>query len=75
MLRCGVGYPPNLLSGAPAGQVDGIAWFSTDAGTAVIYTTVDREPRVSLAIPKRYQIAGDLLSSLSTAITQSTSTR
>lgn len=72
VLRCGVGYPPNFPSAGGAAQIDGVTWVSTAASDAVIYTAVDRLPRVSLAIPTRYQVAGDLLISLSPALKQAT---
>lgn len=72
VLRCGVGYPPNFPSAGGAAQVDGVTWVTTSANDAVIYTAVDRLPRVSLAIPTHYQIAGDLLVSLSPALKQAT---
>jgi len=72
VLRCGVGYPPNYPSAAGAGLIDGVAWDSTGAGDAVVYTAVEREPRVSLAIPRHYAISFDLLVSLSDAIKKAT---
>ena len=72
VLRCGVGYPPNFPSTGQAAKVDGVTWVTTDADGATIYTTIERLPRVSLAIPDHYQVAGDLLVSLSPAIKQAT---
>jgi hypothetical protein len=72
VLRCGVGYPPNFPSTGQAAKVDGITWVTTDADGATIYTTIERLPRVSLAIPDHYQVAGDLLVSVGPAITQAT---
>jgi Protein of unknown function (DUF3515) len=72
VLRCGVGYPPNFLSAGGAAQIDGITWVSTTAGNAMIYTDIDRLPRVSLAIPNHYQVSGDLLVSLSSALKKTT---
>ncbi len=72
VLRCGVGYPPNYPSAAGAGVINGISWESTEASDAVIYTAVEREPRVSLAIPRHYPISFDLLVSLSGPITAAT---
>jgi Protein of unknown function (DUF3515) len=72
VLRCGVGYPPNFPSAGGAAQIDGVTWVSIAASGAVIYTAVDRLPRVSLAIPTRYQVAGDLLVSLAPAVNKAT---
>ncbi len=72
VLRCGVGYPPNFPSTGGAAQIDGVTWVTTDASDATIYTAIDRRPRVSLAIPSHYQVAGDLLISLSPALKQAT---
>ncbi len=72
VLRCGVGYPPNFPSAGDAAQIDGVFWVTTSAPDAVIYTAVDRLPRVSLAIPTHYQVAGDLLVSLAPALKQAT---
>ncbi len=72
VLRCGVGYPPNFLSAAGAAQIDGVTWLPTPSEGATIYTTIDRLPRVSLAIPDHYQVAGDLLVSLSAALSKAT---
>jgi hypothetical protein len=71
VLRCGVGYPPNYPS-TGAGQIDGITWDSTDAKDAVIFTATGRVPRVSLAIPRNYQVSFDLLVSLSDALKKAT---
>ena len=72
VLRCGVGYPPNYPSAGGAGLIDGISWVSTVASDAVFYTAVEREPRVSLAIPRHYPIAFDLLVSLSDPLKKAT---
>ncbi len=72
VLRCGVGYPPNFPSAGGAAQVDGVTWLPTQSEGAIIYTAIDRQPRVSLAIPDHYQVAGDLLVSLSAAINKAT---
>jgi hypothetical protein len=72
VLRCGVGYPPNFPSTGGAAQVEGVTWVTTSASDATIYTAIDRLPRVSLAIPAHYQVAGDLLVSLSPALKKAT---
>jgi hypothetical protein len=72
VLRCGVGYPPNFNSTSLTGTVDGIFWFPTQTGDAVIYTTVQRTPRVSVAVPSHYGQSFDLLTSLSQAIKATT---
>jgi hypothetical protein len=72
VLRCGVGYPPGFPSAGEAAEVDGITWVSTVASGALIYTSIERTPRVSLAIPTHYQIAGDLLISITPALKQAT---
>lgn len=68
VLRCGVGYPPNFLTTSQGGVVDGILWFPTQTTDAVIYTSVDRVPRVSVAVPSHYSQSFDILSSLSNAV-------
>jgi len=72
VLRCGVGYPPHYDAAALPGEVDGIGWYSTQASDAVIFTTLDRLPRVSLAVPRNYPISFDLLVSLSSALKKAT---
>ncbi len=72
VLRCGVGYPPHYDAAALPGEIDGIGWYSTEAGNSVIFTTLDRLPRVSLAIPRTYPISFDLLVSLSDALKKAT---
>lgn len=72
VLRCGVGYPPNLTADSAASEIDGVTWFNTPADDSVIFSTLDRVPRVSLAIPRTYPIPFDLLVSLSAAIRQAT---
>ena len=72
VLRCGVGFPPNAPSTGGAATIDGVAWQPISARGATVYTTLDRSPRVSLAIPDHYQVAGDLLVSLSAAIKKTT---
>lgn len=72
VLRCGVGYPPNFKTTSLTGTVDGIFWFPTQTGDAVIYTTVQRTPRVSVAVPTHYGQSFDLLTSLSSAIKATT---
>jgi hypothetical protein len=72
VLRCGVGFPPNDPSAQGAATIDGVAWVPISAQGATVYTTLDRTPRVSLAIPDHYQVAGDLLVSLSADIKRTT---
>ena len=72
VLRCGVGFPPNFPSAGGAAQIDGVTWLPTPAQGATVYTAIDRLPRVSIAIPDHYQVTGDLLLSLSAAISKTT---
>ena len=72
MLRCGVGAPANLDSTAIPGEIDGIGWYSSPAGNAVIFTTFERIPRVSVAVPNHYTIPFDILVSLSDALKRAT---
>jgi hypothetical protein len=75
VLRCGVGYPPNFLTTSPGSDVAGILWFPTQTADAVIYTSVDRVPRVSVAVPSHYSQSFDILSSVSDALKQATEGR
>ncbi len=72
VLRCGVGYPAHYDAAALPGVIDGIGWYSTEASDSVIFTTLDRLPRVSVAIPRKYPISFDILVSLSSALKQAT---
>ena len=72
VLRCGVGYPPDFKADSMSGEIDGINWYATQAPDSVIYTTVDRVPRVSLAVPRKYTQAFDLLVSLTKALKAAT---
>jgi hypothetical protein len=72
VLRCGVGYPPNFVTTSLGGDVGGILWFPTQTADAVIYTTVDRVPRISVAVPSHYSQSFDILTSLSDAVKKTT---
>jgi hypothetical protein len=75
VLRCGVGYPPNFLTTSQGGEVGGILWFPTQTAGAVVYTSVDRIPRVSVAVPSHYSQSFDILTSLSGAVKKTTAGR
>jgi hypothetical protein len=75
VLRCGVGYPPNFATTSPGSEVGGVLWFPTQTSDAVIYTSVDRVPRVSVAVPSHYSQSFDILTSLSDAVSQTTAGR
>jgi hypothetical protein len=72
VLRCGVGYPPNFLTTSQGSEVGGVLWFPTQTDDAVIYTSVDRVPRVSVAVPSHYSQSFDILTSLSDAVRRTT---
>jgi hypothetical protein len=72
VLRCGVPRPASYSSNAIPGSIDGIGWYSEQVGDATVFTTLNRAPRVSVAVPKDYTIPFDLLVSLSPALKQAT---
>jgi hypothetical protein len=72
VLRCGVPRPASYSSTAIPGSIDGIGWYSEQVGDATVFTTLNRSPRVSVALPKAYPIPFDLLVSLSPALKQAT---
>ncbi len=75
VLRCGVGYPPDYQANGITGEVNGIFWYPTQTPDAVVYTAVDRLPRVSIAVPDHYQQAFDVLASLAPVMKAGTSGR
>ncbi len=72
VLSCGVDRPKDLVPGSStefltAGPGNGPFYDVTSGSDANVWTTVDRKPYISIAVPSRYQGA-DVLPPLSEAI-------
>jgi hypothetical protein len=72
VLRCGVGLPRDYDPTAIASEIDGILWYRNQVHDAVVFTTLNRTPKVSMAIPDHYRTSFDILVSLSSALKQAT---
>jgi hypothetical protein len=72
VLRCGVGTPATYRPGADLTIVNNIGWFGDDRADDVVYTTITREPRVALAVPKVHQSSFEMLVDLSDALAKHT---
>jgi hypothetical protein len=72
VLRCGVGIPSTYRPATDLTIVNNIGWFGDDRPDDVVYTTITREPRVALAVPKVHRSSFEILVDLSTAIGKNT---
>ncbi len=72
VLRCGIERPASYDPAGVTSDINGILWYSADVGDATVFTTFRRTPRVSLAIPKSYEIPFDVLVSLTPTLTTGT---
>lgn len=72
VLRCGVGIPATYRTGTDLTIINNIGWFGDDRGADVIYTTITREPRVALAVPKTHESSFEILVDLADAIGEHT---
>jgi len=72
VLRCGVGYPAGYLPTSTVDEVDAVSWFATQEHDDVVFTAVTRRPRVSVAVPRSYGQAFDILISLSAPVRATT---
>jgi hypothetical protein len=68
VLRCGVGVPSTYRPGTDLTIVNNIGWFSDARTDDVVYTTITRQPRVSLAIPKAQESSFEVLVDLAGTI-------
>jgi hypothetical protein len=68
VLRCGVGIPSTYRPGTDLTIVNNIGWFSDTRTDDVVYTTITREPRVSLAVPKVQKSSFEILVDLAGVI-------
>ena len=72
VLRCGVGIPSTYRPGTDLTIVNNIGWFADTRADDVVYTTITREPRVSLAIPKAQASSFEILVDLAPSIARHT---
>jgi uncharacterized protein DUF3515 len=72
VLRCGVGIPATYRPGTDLTIVNNIGWFGDDRSDDVVYTTITREPRVAVAIPKVHRSSFEVLVDLSGALAKHT---
>ncbi len=62
VLRCGVQPPAELEPTSRCDDVDGIGWFTQKRdGGGRLFTTIGRDPDVSVEVPADYQPAGTAL--------------
>ena len=76
VLRCGVEPPPELGPTSRCDDVDGVGWFTQKRdGGGRRFTTIGRDPGVSVEVPSDYQPAATALVDVADAIkTGSTAT-
>ncbi len=72
VLRCGVGIPATYRPGTDLTIVNNIGWYGDDRADDVVYTTITREPRVAVAIPKVHRSSFEVLVDLSGALAKHT---
>jgi hypothetical protein len=73
VLRCGVQRPKALEPTSRCDDVDGVGWFTEDRdGGGRLFTTIGRDPDVSVEVPGDYRPAGTALIDLAQAITAGT---
>ena len=60
-LRCGVTTPTALEPTSRCDDVDGVGWFTEDDDSTRLFTTIGREPNVSVEVPAEYEPAGAAL--------------
>jgi hypothetical protein len=72
VLRCGVGTPATYRPGTDLTIVNNIGWFGDVRADDVIYTTITREPRVAVAVPKVHQSSFEVLVDLSGTLAEHT---
>lgn len=69
VLRCGVQEPAALQPTSRCDDVDGIGWFTQGReGGGRLFTTIGRDPDVSVEVPPDYEPAGTALVDLADAI-------
>lgn len=77
VLRCGVPEPAGLTPVSRCERVADVDWFapeaqSEDQSSAVVLTTVGRDPRVELYLPASRRPPVDVLTELADAVKQTT---
>lgn len=77
VLRCGVAEPAELTPVSRCERVGDVDWFapeaqSEDQSSAVVLTTVGRDPRVELYVPASRRPPAGLLTDLADAVKQTT---
>jgi hypothetical protein len=73
VLRCGVGVPASYRPGTDLTIVNNIGWYGDERPDDVVYTTITRQPRVALAVPRSHASSFEILVDLSAAIGRHTS--
>jgi hypothetical protein len=68
VLRCGVGIPSTYRPGTDLTVVNNVGWFEDDRADDVVYTTITREPRVALALPRSQTSSFEILVDLAGVI-------
>ena len=53
--------PESLLPTSRCDDVDGVGWFTEDEDGTRLFTTIGREPNVSMEVPEDYEPAGAAL--------------
>jgi hypothetical protein len=72
VLRCGVGVPATYRPGTDLTIVNNIGWYGDERPDDVIYTTITRQPRIAVAIPRTLSSSFEILVDLSAPIARHT---
>lgn len=70
VLRCGVPMPAEYAPDAQLFDMDGIGWLPVEVDGGALFTSVDREVLVEVAIPDDYEPAADVLADLTDVVTE-----
>ncbi len=68
VLRCGVRQPAELQPTSRCDDVDGIGWFTQKRDGGRLFTTIGRDPDVSVEVPAGYRPAGTALVDVADAV-------
>jgi hypothetical protein len=72
VLRCGVGTPASYRPGTDLTIVDNVGWYGDERPDDIVYTTITREPRVAVAIPRSQGSSFEILVDLAPSILRHT---
>ena len=72
VLRCGIQEPSALRPTSRCDDVDGIGWFTQKRDGGQVFSTIGRDPDVSVEVPSGYDAAGGALIDVADAVKSST---